>query len=1519
MKRSHKSFAYFLLLFAIVFACTKDVTLFTEVEFELLDQREEEGFVNQGLSTTFTIVPEAELEGYEYVLTYEVTQGTGFFQDEEGKRLEAGKGMVLSPYQASLLYIGSETGVHIVKVTASDNFGISEEIEISYTLEDVPVSWIAASEVAQIELGEQGPIELTLGSPLNTVATTYEANYSLTEGSGSLRPNEPESYAPGTDFAVIEPGTYSLLLLAEELGPLEIVFNLLDANGQELTTALKFEVVQTIEVISIDLGEHDELDMEEGGTIECPVTFNPPNATDQGIVWESSDPEVVVVDDQGNFSALSIGTATITATSISNPEASATIVVTVSAAPRVPVTSITVVQEDPDANGATRQLVANVLPGDATDTGVIWSSDNEGIASVDETGLVMGLSVGIVTITATSVSDPAISDALEIEITAASLQAGTDILTFSLPVQNDADIDTVNHIITVNVADGTDVEVAPSILTVSPGATIAPGLEEVRNFNSSVAYTVTAGNGDEQIWTVNVTVSPPDGSGENDIVAFTIPGQTGESVFDTANATVTITVPDGTNLQVAPEQILISVGAGISPSPGNEQDFSNPVEYTVTAENGSERVWTINVNVSPPDGRTGNDITVFELPVQNSSSINLNSHTITVNVTEGTDLNVAPQNLTISEGAGIDPSLTTVLDFSTPTVYTVTAENGTAQEWTVNVTVSPLSGSSENAITAFELPQQNTSLIDADNFIITVNVHAGVTLNVVPSVFDISPGATVFPLPTTRQDFSGIIAYTVTAENGTEQIWQVQVTISPDNTAPVITLVGSNPQELTTGGNYVELGAIATDNVDGDISSNMVIDASSVNLQQAGDYIVTYNVEDAAGNSAIEVTRVVRVSTAADTTAPVITLIGGDVDLTVGQAYTEQGATATDNVDGDITSNIVVDDSAVDTNTIGSYNVTYNVSDAAGNAAVEVVRTVRVTAAPDTTPPVITLIGGDVDLTVGQAYTEQGATATDNVDGNITSNIIVDDSAVDTNTIGSYNVTYNVSDAAGNAAVEVVRTVRVSAAPDTTPPVIVLIGGEVNITVGEAYTDPGYTATDNVDGTITASVVVGGNVNTNTVGVYILTYNVSDAAGNAANEVTRTVNVNAAPNTPPVANEDAYSVDKGGTLNRPILVNDTDADGDDLTVNWVAGSGANLGLPVGGSDGGLFTISVGGSMMFDTNGDFVDLNSGESQTTTVVYRITDGQSNSNEATVTVTVNGTGSPDTTPPVITLIGGNIVLTVGQPYTEQGATAFDNIDGDLTSNIVINSNVDIATVGDYTVTYDVSDAAGNAAVQVIRSVRVNAPPNQDPTAVITTGPFDPATLTRSFSGSNSTDPDGDDLTYQWDFDDPSSPVDTSLAESPSYTFSAPGTYNVTLTVFDGNGGQDSETIEVVVTLQQPSFTFTIDPVESPSAGPTVTFRITPNQAAIDQNIQFEMSFQQVDEFPGSIPLSEFVYGGSRYVNRQLFSVSTGISSGSFDLFSTVNCEPYSFEFTITNNLGLALQTRLVAFEYNDGGPCD
>ena len=99
-----------------------------------------------------------------------------------------------------------------------------------------------------------------------------------------------------------------------------------------------------------------------------------------------------------------------------------------------------------------------------------------------------------------------------------------------------------------------------------------------------------------------------------------------------------------------------------------------------------------------------------------------------------------------------------------------------------------------------------------------------------------------------------------------------------------------------------------------------------------------------------------------DTTAPVITLLGDSkVTIQKGEVYEDAGAEAMDDTDGDLSNAIEVEGEDFDSNVPGIYKITYNVTDTAGNKAVEVEREVvvedSVQPEPDTTAPVITLNG----------------------------------------------------------------------------------------------------------------------------------------------------------------------------------------------------------------------------------------------------------------------------------------------------------------------------------------------------------------------------------------------------------------------------------------------------------------------------------------------------------------------------------------------------------------------------------
>ena len=170
-----------------------------------------------------------------------------------------------------------------------------------------------------------------------------------------------------------------------------------------------------------------------------------------------------------------------------------------------------------------------------------------------------------------------------------------------------------------------------------------------------------------------------------------------------------------------------------------------------------------------------------------------------------------------------------------------------------------------------------------------------------------------------------------------------------DTVKPVITLSGSTNVSVAQNSVFTDAGATASDDRDGNITSK-ILKSGTVNTAVVGNYTLSYNVKDTAGNSATTLTRTVSVTSNVDTVKPVITL-GGSASISIvqGTSFSDPGATASDNRDGNITSKIVTA-GTVNTATVGNYTLSYNVKDSAGNAAATLTRTVAVTAKNPGTP-----------------------------------------------------------------------------------------------------------------------------------------------------------------------------------------------------------------------------------------------------------------------------------------------------------------------------------------------------------------------------------------------------------------------------------------------------------------------------------------------------------------------------------------------------------------------------------------
>ncbi|MEZ4883303.1 MAG: DUF5011 domain-containing protein [Chitinophagales bacterium] len=249
--------------------------------------------------------------------------------------------------------------------------------------------------------------------------------------------------------------------------------------------------------------------------------------------------------------------------------------------------------------------------------------------------------------------------------------------------------------------------------------------------------------------------------------------------------------------------------------------------------------------------------------------------------------------------------------------------------------------------------------------------------------------------------------------------------------------------DVVVGSEYIDAGAIAQD--EGDVFGcpasvtvdNPVTTASPTPAEQP--FEVIYTATDHTGKESTA-SRFVNVI-GADFEAPIIQLLlSGDpndtaesgstftVDVQIGAVWEEPGFYAFDNVDLDLTNNVVIGGETVDLEKVGEYTITYNVIDKGGNIGAAT----RIVSVQDRTGPTVGIIGPvPVVVPCNGNYFEFGANAFDEVDGSI--QIEIGGDCVCPTMAGSYIVTYSATDASGNTTTES-RLVIVQGACDTACP-----------------------------------------------------------------------------------------------------------------------------------------------------------------------------------------------------------------------------------------------------------------------------------------------------------------------------------------------------------------------------------------------------------------------------------------------------------------------------------------------------
>lgn len=296
----------------------------------------------------------------------------------------------IATVNSSGIVTGIAAGDVTITCTASDGSGVNDSIQLTVYVQVVEVTGVVISGSTAGVVG--GAIQLTAAiTPSNatdkTVAWSSSNESVATVNSSGL-------------VTLLSEGNVTITATSNDIS---------DTHSIEAT-------VSSVAVTGISVT--GDASGDTGTTIQLAASVTPTNATNKAVSWSSSNESVATVDEDGLVTLIAAGSATITATSVSNGTITGTKYITANAV-NVAVTGITVTGTVP-VIGSSSQLTAAILPTNATNKGVTWSSSDSNIISVTATGLITAVAAGNATITATASDGSGIYGAIQLTVEAVS-------------------------------------------------------------------------------------------------------------------------------------------------------------------------------------------------------------------------------------------------------------------------------------------------------------------------------------------------------------------------------------------------------------------------------------------------------------------------------------------------------------------------------------------------------------------------------------------------------------------------------------------------------------------------------------------------------------------------------------------------------------------------------------------------------------------------------------------------------------------------------------------------------------------------------------------------------------------------------------------------------------------------------------------------------------------------------------------------------------------------------------------
>ena len=363
-------------------------------------------------------------------------------------------------------------------------------------------------------------------------------------------------------------------------------------------------------------------------------------------------------------------------------------------------------------------------------------------------------------------------------------------------------------------------------------------LTGISGVTSEKSYYISATEtGKSESTRTKVTVKPytstgPTQSSEKEITGFTIAGQVGDTAFDQIHHTVKVTLPANTDVTSLSPEITVSENATVSPANGSAQDFTSPVTYTVTAEDGSTQNYTVTVEVQSQTNLISEvDVTGITAPVAGATpdtSAKDGTHWSAGTVTW--DPNHAKFGYSTKYTASVTLTAADGYQFAAQDHLSVMVGGETAEvtrNSDTSITVSyqyeataEEEKSSAKQITGFTIADQigNTEINQTDHTI-KVTMPAGTAVTNLKPAITVSTGAAVSPASEVAQDFSSPVTYTVTAEDGSTQDYNVTVEAESqinlisevDVTGITAPVAGGTPDTSAKDGTHWSAGTVTWD------------------------------------------------------------------------------------------------------------------------------------------------------------------------------------------------------------------------------------------------------------------------------------------------------------------------------------------------------------------------------------------------------------------------------------------------------------------------------------------------------------------------------------------------------------------------------------------------------------------------------------------------------------------------------------------------------------------------------------